>query len=632
MEQWDFLIQREGDRVWLPLGEGQTRLTPGRYRVVARTSVTDAVTEVCVRYEPQSEAGGTGQFYRTTRQTDEDGTILVLPATDLSAGLWSLSCSMAALRRDRPDDPPQGQVRLWVEAPAVDLPDSPPAASPVTEPPQPPVGPIAKDTAPTEEPQIGDRQDLDLRLQLAQDNYRLPDREPLVLSGRVDCLSGNSGTLSGLHLRIRLREPQSLHVVAALQRLLPRQAAPLEFSYPVTIPESCQSRLILGEVVLCDAVPTVLAKQSFVVTAGLETLLNELADGQIDRSLIERSQPQSRPMSRPNDRPLNPQSSDSLPAAHDNNPNLQQALPPRLNLGSSSGKKPLDLPSFGKPLPQPLENPFGELQQPSSSSSPSPSFPDLPEQTPLSPAPVVPEASPDAADETNEVSEVRSSPTSETSEEERDLASPPESAIAPSLDGGLAPSRFSSRLNDIAHNDDLSDWLNARAQQANDSNPFSLGDDFESVLEEASEVVVDEDPGEPPPSVAKLAATPPPEQPVPTPELIVPTHTLAVGRPALIRVRLKQTPQRVYVKLWIHDRQNQLLLDGPRWLTDFFPVDDDLVESMIRLTIPQGGVELQFEAIAVDMDYERESYKVAIARRVSPPGLPSLPLSSKPDP
>ncbi|KPQ38354.1 MAG: hypothetical protein HLUCCO16_12945 [Phormidium sp. OSCR] len=132
--------------------------------------------------------------------------------------------------------------------------------------------------------------------------------------------------------------------------------------------------------------------------------------------------------------------------------------------------------------------------------------------------------------------------------------------------------------------------------------------------------------------MAKLAATPPPQQPVPTPELIVPTHTLAVGRPALIRVRLKQTPQRVYVKLWIHDRQNQLLLDGPRWLTDFFPVDDDLLESMIRLTIPQGGVELQFEAIAVDMDYERESYKVAIARRVSPPGLPSLPLSSQSDP
>jgi|GEM_PF-2862478 len=626
MEQWDFLIQREGDRVWLPLREGQTRLTPGRYRVVARTSVTEAVTEVCVRYEPQSDSGGTGQFYRTTRQTDEDGTILVLPATDLNAGLWSLSCSMAALRRDRPDDPPQGQVRLRVEA-AVDLPDSPPSASPLPEPPEPPVAPIPNDLSPTGEPDRPDqRPDLDLQLQLAQDNYRLPDRDPLVLSGRIDCHSGDSGILSGLHLRIRLREPQSLHVVAALQRLLPPQEAPLEFSYPVTIPDSCQSRLILGEVVLCDAVPTVLAKQSFVVTAGLEMLLSELADGQIDRSLIERSQPQSRPHTHPNARPLNPQQSDSLPAARDNNPNLQQALPPRLNLGSSSGKTSLDLPSFGKPLPQPLENPFSELQQPSSP----PSFPELPEQTPLSPAPVAPDTSPDRSpDGADETPEGMSSP---TSEEEIDRTSASESAIAPSLEGGLAPSRFSSRLNDIAHNDDLSDWLNARAQQANDSNPFSLGDEFESSLEEASEVVVDDAPAEPPPSVAKLAATPPPQQPVPTPELIVPTHTLAVGRPALIRVRLKQTPQRVYVKLWIHDRQNQLLLDGPRWLTDFFPVDDDLLESMIRLTIPQGGVELQFEAIAVDMDYERESYKVAIARRVSPPGLPSLPLSSKPDP
>ena len=625
MEQWDFLIQREGDRVWLPLGEGQTRLTPGRYRVVARTSATGAVTEVCVRYEPQSESGGTGQFYRTTRQTDEDGTILVLPATDLSVGVWSLSCSMAALRRDRPDHPPQGQVRLRVEAPAIETSDSPLSDSPrsdrsdppVTEPPQPPLAPVANATAPTGEP---DRQDLDLRLQLAQDNYRLPDREVLVLAGRVDCLSGNSPRLSGLHLRIRLREPQSLHVVTTLQRLLPPQEAPIEFSYPVTIPESCQSRLILGEVVLCDAVPTVLAKQSFVVTARLETLLNELADGQIDRSLIERSQPQSRQRSRP----LNPQNADSLPAATDHNPQQQKALPPRLNQGRSPGKTSLDLPSFGKPLPQPLDNPFGELQQPRSP----PSSPELPQQTPLSPAPLAPELGDDLPADAAWTSEMTSRP---TSEEETAQTSAPDSAIAPSLEGGLAPSRFSSRLNDIAHNDDLSDWLNARAQQANDGNPFSLGDDFESALEEASEVVVDDDPGVPP-SVAKLAATPPPQQPVPTPELIVPTHTLAVGRPALIRVRLKQTPQRVYVKLWIHDRQNQLLLDGPRWLTEFFRVDDDLLESMIRLTIPQGGVELQFEAIAVDMDHERESYKVAIARRVSPPGLPSLPLSSKPDP
>lgn len=613
MEQWDFLIQREGDRVWLPLGEGQTRLTPGRYRVVARTSATEAVTEVCVRYEPQSESGGTGQFYRTTRQTDEDGTILVLPATDLSVGMWSLSCSMAALRRDRRDHPPQGQVHLRVEAEVTN-----PSEAPTTEPDSQSVTPVVDNVPPSNEQQgqqhSRDSQHLELRLQLAQDNYRLPAREALVLSGRVDCVSGDSPMLSGLHLRIRLREPQSLHVVTTLQRLLPHQEAPIEFSYPVMIPESCQSRLLLGEVVLCDAVPQVLAKQSFVVTTRLETLLHELADGQIDRSLIERSQPPSRPVSRP----LNPQAANQPPAATDNPSNPQQALPPRLNQGRSPGKTSLDLPSFGNPLPQPLENPFGELQQP-----PPPSSPELPQQTPLSPAPIASET--DRADWTPEMI---SSP---TSDEDADPASPSESAIAPSLEGGLAPSRFSSRLNDIAHNDDLSDWLNARAQQANDSNPFSLGDDFESSLEEASEVVVDNDP-EVPPSVAKLAATPPPQQPVPTPELIVPTHTLAVGRPALIRVRLKQTPQRVYVKLWIHDRQNQLLLDGPRWLTDFFPVDDDLLESMIRLTIPQGGVELQFEAIAVDMDHERESYKVAIARRVSPPGLPSLPLSSKPDP
>ncbi|WP_159789884.1 hypothetical protein [Sodalinema gerasimenkoae] len=610
MEQWDFLIQREGDRVWLPLAEGHTRLSPGRYRVVARSHARETLTEVCVRYEPPPESEEAGQFYRSTRQTDDEGTVLVLPATDLKVGSWSLSCSLAALRRDRPDAPPQGLVRLYVrpdieihpEPPVADIPESAAAGQEELA--------LIPDS-PSLEPQA-----LDLRLELAQDNYRLQTGEALMLSGRIHSLSEESAPLSGLHLRIRLREPQSLHVVTTLQRLLPPQTGFIEFSYPVAIPESCHSRLILGEVVLCNAVPTVLAKQSFVVTARLETLLDELADGQIDRSLIERSQPQSPPRHRP----LPPPASRDGSSLNSNPPNLEKALPPRLNLGTSSGQKPLDLPSFGKPLPEAIENPFGELQQPI--------VPELPSQKPLNPAPsddveldaALESPSPDPLEAANP------SPSAELGS-----SGPSSEAIAPSLEADLAPSRFSSRLNDIAKNEDLSEWLTARAEQANETNPFSLGHEFESSLEEASEVVVDDDPRRPPPPVPQLAASPSPENPVPTPELIVPTHTLAVGRPALIRVRLQQTPQRVYVKLWIHDRQNQLLLDGPRWLTDFFPVEDGLVESMIRLTIPKGGVDLQFEAIAVDMDSERESYKVAIARRVAPPGLPSLPLTAKPD-
>lgn len=99
MEQWDFLIQREGDRIWLPLADGKTRLSPGRYRVVARSQARDALTEVCVRYESPPESEEAGQFYRSTRQTDDEGTVLILPATDLKVGLWSLSCSLAAEAR-----------------------------------------------------------------------------------------------------------------------------------------------------------------------------------------------------------------------------------------------------------------------------------------------------------------------------------------------------------------------------------------------------------------------------------------------------------------------------------------------------------------------------------------------------
>ncbi|NMG57464.1 hypothetical protein E1H12_02745 [Geitlerinema sp. P-1104] len=610
MEQWDFLIQREGDRVWLPLAEGQTRLSPGRYRVVARSQARETLTEVCVRYEPPSESDEAGQFYRSTRQTNNEGTVLVLPATDLKVGIWSLSCSLAALRRDRPDAPPQGRVGLHVRPDIESHPEPPVAEIPESG----TTRDLTEELAPIAESHSPEPQALDLRLELAQENYRLQAGEALVLSGRIHAVSDESAPLCGLHLRIRLREPQSLHVVTTLQRLLPRETGSIDFSYPVTIPESCHSRLILGEVVLCNAVPTVLAKQSFVVTARLETLLDELADGQIDRSLIERSQPQSQPRHRP----LPPPASSDASSLNSEPPQLDKALPPRLNLGKSPRPKPLDLPSFGKPLPEAMENPFGELQQPST--------PELPIQEPLTPAPRD-DVELDAALD----SQSNDSLGHNSLEAANPSPDPSSEAIAPSLEADLAPSRFSSRLNDIANNEDLSEWLTARAEQAHETNPFTLGSEFESSLEEASEVVVDDEPRVAPPPVPQLAASPSPENPVPTPELIVPTHTLAVGRPALIRVRLQETPQRVYVKLWIHDRQNQLLLDGPRWLTDFFPVEDGLLESMIRLTIPKGGVDLQFEAIAVDMESERESYKVAIARRVAPPGLPSLPLTGKSD-
>ncbi|MEP0778065.1 hypothetical protein NDI39_10605 [Microcoleus sp. ZQ-A2] len=115
-------------------------------------------------------------------------------------------------------------------------------------------------------------------------------------------------------------------------------------------------------------------------------------------------------------------------------------------------------------------------------------------------------------------------------------------------------------------------------------------------------------------------------QPIPTPELSIPTSKLAAGELVTIRVTLPPHPARLCVKLWIQDRQSRSLLDGPRWLMDLIPDRTGEQEALTQLTVPFGSVEIRFEAIAVDIDSQRESRKVAVDCVVVPSGLPSFSL------
>lgn len=121
----------------------------------------------------------------------------------------------------------------------------------------------------------------------------------------------------------------------------------------------------------------------------------------------------------------------------------------------------------------------------------------------------------------------------------------------------------------------------------------------------------------------------PPRQlllPVPAPELSIPTSELAAGEPVTVRVKLPPHPARLSVKLWVQDRQSRSLLDGPRWLMDLIPDRTGEQEALTQLTVPFGSVEIRFEAIAVDIDSQRESHKVALDCVVVPPDLPNFSL------
>ena len=113
------------------------------------------------------------------------------------------------------------------------------------------------------------------------------------------------------------------------------------------------------------------------------------------------------------------------------------------------------------------------------------------------------------------------------------------------------------------------------------------------------------------------------DQPVPTPELIIPTGELISGESLMVCVKLPPDAVNIYVKLWIKDRQSRFLLDEPRLLVEFLPNDGSL-EAIIQLTVPFGSVEINFEAIAVNISTQSESHKVTIERVVVHPEVANL--------
>jgi hypothetical protein len=223
----------------------------------------------------------------------------------------------------------------------------------------------------------------------------------------------------------------------------------------------------------------------------------------------------------------------------------------------------------------------------------------------------------------------------------------PEDSAFQSLNLG---DRFQSRLLSLAQDVELAEWLGAvsppsrtpvdpEAEPKND-----LEDTFYSVTSEwqaapnswdgglADEEIVMDDSSDDPAPPTSPALTPPPElclpedQAIPTPVLELPGDDLTAGTPTRLRLSLPNLPSKIYVKVWLHDCQQRVLVDGPHWVSNFLPNSQGHLEGSLTIAVPLGCMEVRFEAIAVEMLTQRESRKVSVTRWVMPPNLPDLAL------
>jgi hypothetical protein len=92
MQDWEFLLQQEGDESWLPIAENNLKIAQGKYRVVGYCRQPDLDVEIRITFQSQ-EAGKFLRRSQRSRRTNHQGLVAILPFTDLNAGMWEFCCN-----------------------------------------------------------------------------------------------------------------------------------------------------------------------------------------------------------------------------------------------------------------------------------------------------------------------------------------------------------------------------------------------------------------------------------------------------------------------------------------------------------------------------------------------------------
>ncbi|MER3432724.1 MAG: hypothetical protein C4288_04660 [Leptolyngbya sp. ERB_1_1] len=615
-QSWEFLIQQDGDRDWQPLVKRNVELLEGRYRIAAKSSRKNAPVEVRIKHDAINETPPKRRTQTRINQTNRSGLMAVIPFTRLQPGIWEFRCApqegsphsiqlrVLSIESDivedwNPDWESADQATFEFAAPvSIEeiLHQAEQESSTIADEilfdyglvPEEPYQDYNLQNAPISETST-------LSIELTQDTYIVHKGEPLTISGQI-----TSDRMMHLdaELRVCLRDPQTSKTLLDSHEILHQEALPFELVYRVTLPVELETQLILGEITLHDATvegKPIVATQSFSLMADVDELLNAIQQvKKDDRTMAEDmlDLPTENPVVHP---PLNLAFLNLVAAAKDPEavnftPKETQALPPQLHQPDPHNRKKLALPNFGV-------QPDGAIPE---YTPPDTTQLEIPLTGASAPSEVQPEIQVEAPEEPS-------------SEQEIDRPTPLEE---PEPRSGLKI-------------------------QADDRDEFHSNEpalDLQPTLEQAiDEFVIDDEPILPlvdlilsrrrNPGQADRAQNPlllPETEPVPAPVVTIAESELIRGKNAVVRIKLPDILPKIYVKLWVNDRQNRTMIEPSRWVIDFKPDGHGKLEATTALKVPFESVEIQIEAISVEVMTNRESHKVTVDRRVIPEELPDL--------
>ncbi len=744
---WEFLLQQEGDRSWLPLESPDVEILEGRYRVMAKTALPDTLMDIRIIHESRDELPTKRRTQVRSMQTNPTGLLLVIPFTQMQPGVWELaigvpnpaapnsSCGVQQYSvqlhvlpkesdvagewepdwsqpkepklQSEPESEPESEPGSNVAAiNLLTLPDESeqaltraeddlfaslddliPELPPVSPEPIQLVEPIATPIASTAAEPIApdhplnppvDRQTITLSLQ--PNVYEIQAERTIVVEGIVQ--ANCSGSLPECTFVVRVRDPQQGNLVVERSTPFTLIALPFNLELGLALPTALiRSSMLMGEVCLMDdRTGDMLAIDRFTLFPPLSDLLATIQDliSQTRSPVVDELPHPPAEASGPefDDQFLGLVNQPAATASFQVQPKSQ--LPPKLYQPDPNrdDRPSLSLPTFLTP-PTPdadVESLFDDFAIDDQIADEL-SFDDLaqPDDTRLTNVLAVPS-------EAALLSEVPALALSETVSQ-KDLnqndrfdgfddgleAAFLDNDLAQNLD--LSQSEFAFNTSaplDLDDPDDLR-TIDINAQQIADRSPeddrfesLNLGDRFmdhmSALAEETQTKAINAIPASPEASINPFASARASsaesvvimddvfnlapkaldtgdnplligtDEVVPTPSLEVEAvDEVVAGQSLRVKVKLPMIQPKLYVKLWINDRQTRTLLDGPRYLVDFVPdAQYRLMEATTTFTVPLGSLEIQIEAIAIETATKREGYKVSSPLAVVPPNLPGL--------
>ncbi len=92
MENWEFLLQRKGDKSWLPLESPTVEILEGQYRLAARSDLANVPAAIAIAYRPIADVRHQPFQQKIVKRISHDGLLIVMPYTNFVPGLWQIDC------------------------------------------------------------------------------------------------------------------------------------------------------------------------------------------------------------------------------------------------------------------------------------------------------------------------------------------------------------------------------------------------------------------------------------------------------------------------------------------------------------------------------------------------------------